>query len=192
MYSAGIPNWGHLDLKAQLGRKNQPVCLTVGLIANLKGPFYSRVCLSGIRNWRCNWAVKTNRLVCPVCLPVTFVYCGQTVGWIKMKLSMQLGLGPGHIVLYEDPAAPPQKGQSPQIFGPCLLSPNGWMNQDATWYGGRPRPKQLCVRWEPSSPLPKQGAEPPNSRPMSIVTKRLDGSRWHLARRWASVQATLC
>jgi len=42
-------------------------------------------------------------------------------------------------------------------------------------------------------PLPKKGAEPlPNFRPMSIVAKLLDGSRWHLAWRWASAQATLC
>jgi len=41
---------------------------------------------------------------------------------------------------------------------------------------------------------PKKGTESPlpNFRPMSIVAKRLDGSRWHLARRWALVQATLC
>ena len=31
-------------------------------------------------------------------LSVTLVYCGQTVEWIKMKLSMLVGLGPGHIV----------------------------------------------------------------------------------------------
>ena len=36
--------------------------------------------------------------VLSVCLSVTLVYCGQTVGWIKMKLGMQVGLGPGHIV----------------------------------------------------------------------------------------------
>ena len=34
-----------------------------------------------------------------VCLSVTLVYCGQTVGWIKMKLGVQVGLGPGHIVI---------------------------------------------------------------------------------------------
>jgi len=28
----------------------------------------------------------------------------QTVGWIKMKLGMQVGLGPGHIVLGGNPA----------------------------------------------------------------------------------------
>jgi len=104
------------------------------------------------------------------------------VGWIKMKLGAQIGLGPGHIVLDGDPAPPPQRAhpqflahicyrkmtgwikmslgrevglgpkghcvtwgpsspprktvQSTPIFGPCLLWPNGWMDQDATWYGG--------------------------------------------------------
>ena len=55
---------------------------------------------------------------CPVlsCLSVTLVYCGQMVGWIKMKLGIQVGLGPGHIVLDGDPAPPPQKeGEAPQF-----------------------------------------------------------------------------
>jgi len=34
------------------------------------------------------------------------------------------------------------------------------MHQDATWYGGRPQPKGLCVRWGPS-PSPKRGRSPP-------------------------------
>jgi len=55
------------------------------------------------------------------------VYCGQTVGWIKMKLGMQVGLGPGYIVLDEDPAPLPQRGTA-HIFGPYLLWPNGWMD----------------------------------------------------------------
>ena len=38
----------------------------------------------------------------------------------------------------------------PAIFGPCLLWPNGWMDQDATCYGGRPRPRPHYVRWGPS------------------------------------------
>ena len=141
--------------------------------------------------------------VCSVCLSVTLVHCGQAVGWIKMKLGMQVGLGPGHTVFDGDPAllpqrgrapnfrpalsplpkkraepphlwahfycgqmagcikvppgmevglspgdfvldrdpAPPQKGAKPPIFGPCLLRPNGCMDEDATWYGGRPRPR---------------------------------------------------
>ena len=34
------------------------------------------------------------------------VYCGQTVGWIKMALGMEVDLGPGHIVLDRDLAPP--------------------------------------------------------------------------------------
>jgi len=123
-------------------------------------------------------------LSCPVlsCLSVEFVYCGQTAGRIKMKLGMQVGLGPGHIVLDGDPAPPTPKGHSPlPIFGPYVFRPNGCMDQDVTWYGARPRPRRLCVRWGPRSSSPKGGRSPPNFRPISIVAKRLDGSSWHLA-----------
>ena len=79
-----------------------------------------------------------------------------------MKHGMQVGLGPGHIVLDGDPAPPPQKGHSPHtIFGPYLLRLNGCMEQDATWHGGRPQPTGLCVKWGPSHPL--------NFRPMFII-----------------------
>ena len=61
-------------------------------------------------------------------------------------------------VLDRDPAAPPLKWhRSPPIFGPYLLRSNGCIDQDATWYGGRPRLKRLCVRWGPRSPSPKRG-----------------------------------
>jgi len=112
-----------------------------------------------------------------VCLAVTLVYCGQTAGWIKMKPGVEIGLGPGHIVLNGDPSplpkggtaaphfrlmysgetagwikmplgmevglssgdtvldgdpAPPKGGTAPApVFQPCLLWPNGWMDQDA-------------------------------------------------------------
>ena len=71
-----------------------------------------------------------------------------------MSLGMEVGFGPGDFVLDGDPAPPPQRGggRAPQIFGPCLLWPNGWMDQDATWYGGRPRPTRHCVRCGPSYP----------------------------------------
>jgi len=63
---------------------------------------------------------------------VTLVYCGQMVGWIKMKQGTH---DPGHIVLDGDPA-----------------------------------------------PLPK-GAQPSKFRPISVVAKWLDGSRWYLVGR---------
>jgi len=117
------------------------------------------------------------------------VHCSQTAGWIKTAL----GLGPGHIVLYGDPAHLPKKGAEPPlpIFGPFQLWPKGWMHQDATWYmevGLSPGDFVLDGHPVP----PQKGGKVPNFQPMYIVAKRLDGSRWHLAWRWALVQATLC
>jgi len=74
-------------------------------------------------------------LSCLCVLSVTLVHCDQTVGRIKIKLGVQVGLGVGHIVLHGDPAPPPQKGAELSNFRPILLWPNGWMHQDATWYG---------------------------------------------------------
>jgi len=50
-----------------------------------------------------------------VCLSVTLLYCGQTVGRIKTKLAKQVGLGPGHIVSDGDPATLTKKGNNPQF-----------------------------------------------------------------------------
>ena len=66
-------------------------------------------------------------VICPVCqsalfrLSVTLVHCGQMVGRIKMKLGVQVGLCPGHIVLVGDPVPLPRKGVAPPIFG--LVAP---------------------------------------------------------------------
>jgi len=66
-----------------------------------------------------------------------------------------------------------------------VLWPNGWMDQDATWYRGRPWPRHR-VRWRPSCPMERGPAVPPLSRfmaaslgpnkmwPMSTVAKWLD------------------
>jgi len=69
-----------------------------------------------------------------------------------MPLGMEVGLSPGDFVLDGDPGTP-KKGHPPHlIFGPCLLWQNGWMDQDATWYGGKCRLRRPCVRWARSSP----------------------------------------
>jgi len=50
------------------------------------------------------------------------------VGWIKMKLGMQVGLGPGHIVLDGDPAPLPKRGRSPQFSARiCCGQMAGWI-----------------------------------------------------------------
>ena len=115
--------------------------------------------------------------------PVYIVLDGDTAPLPKKgaELGMEVGLSAGDFVLDGDPA-PSQKEAEPLIFGPRVLWPYGCMDQDATWYGCRPRPRRHCVRWRPSSPSLK-GAQPPNFRPMSVVAKRLDGLRCHLVWR---------
>ena len=81
--------------------------------------------------------VLSDRCLSCICLSVmsglsaTLVYCGR----IKMKLVMQVGLGPGHIVLDGDPDPPSKRGTAS------------------------------------------------NFRPMSIVAKGLDASRYHSVQR---------
>jgi len=105
----------------------------------------NRRCHTASKHWHSSlhfWATvcKTVRLcyrtvVCLFCLSITVMYCGQTVGWIKMKLGTEVGLVPDHIVSDGDPASPPPRGSAP------------------------------------------------NFQPMSVVAKRLDGSRCHLVGR---------
>jgi len=49
------------------------------------------------------------------------VYWGQTALWIKMALGMEVGLGPGHIVLDGDSAPPPPKGAQSPNFRPISI-----------------------------------------------------------------------
>jgi len=60
--------------------------------------------------------------VCPVCLSVTLVYCGLTVGWIKMKLGMLVDVDPGHIVLDGDSAPLPQRGTAPNFWAISVVA----------------------------------------------------------------------
>ena len=71
--------------------------------------------------------------------PISVVAKWQMAAWIKMPLGMAVGLSPDDFVLDGDPAPFSQKGAEPTspIFGPFLLWTNGWMHQDATWYGGQ-------------------------------------------------------
>jgi len=87
------------------------------------------------------------------------VYGGQTVGWIKMKFGMQVGLSPGHTVLDGDP--PP-------------LTPNFRpISVVAKWLDGLRRhltrrlglgPGHIMLHGDPA-PLPQKGAEPPTQFP---------------------------
>ena len=48
-------------------------------------------------------------------------YCGQTAGWIKMALGMEVSLGPGRIVIDGEPAPLPHKGDIAPNFRPIFI-----------------------------------------------------------------------
>jgi len=98
-------------------------------------------------------------------------YCGQTAGCIQMPLGIEVGFGPGDFVVDGQPATSQKEGVVPQIFGPCLSWPNGWMDQDGTLYGD-------FVLDGDQAPLPKKGGAP-NFRPSFIVAERLHGTRMY-------------
>jgi len=76
-----------------------------------------------------------------------------------MPLGLEIGLCPGHIVLHGDWASPQKRGTAPHFWIMfILLWPNVWMDQDATWYEDRPRPRPYCVTW--GSSCPKKGHSP--------------------------------
>jgi len=80
------------------------------------------------------------------------VYRGQMAGWIKMALGMEVGLGPGHIVLDGGTHLPsPKKEQSPQFSAHFSCGQTaGWTKMALGMEVGL-GPGD-CVRWGPSSP----------------------------------------
>jgi len=102
-----------------------------------------------------------------------------------MKLVMQVGLGPGHIVLDGDPALPPPNGYIPQFSAHiCCGQMAGGIKMPLGMEVSL-GPGDFVLDGDPAAPPPPKGGRAPNFRPMSNGTKRLGGSRWHLAWRWA-------
>jgi len=118
------------------------------------------------------------------------VYCGQTAGWIKIALGMEVGLGPVHIMLDGD-TAPPKRGRAPQFLSHLYCGQTAGCIQMPLGMEIGLSPGDFVVRWGPS-PYPKRGGAPPNFRPTCVVAKQLHGSRCHLLRSYTSAYATLC
>ena len=90
----------------------------------------------------------------------THFCCGQTALCITMPFGMEVGLSPADCVRW-GLSPSPERGRSPfPIFGPCLLWPNCWMDQDGTWHGGGPWSRPHCARWGHSSPPQKRDSPP--------------------------------
>ena len=114
------------------------------------------------------------------CLSVTLVYCGQMVGWIKMKPGTEIDLGPGHIVLDGD-LAPPKGAQPSFRAHVCCGQTAGWIKMPLGTEVGLV-PSHIVLDGDPAPP-PSKGGRAPNFQLMSVVAKCLDVSRCHLVRR---------
>jgi len=77
-----------------------------------------------------------------------------------MPLGMQVGVGSGGFVFDGTQLSPEKRHTNPtQFLAHVYCGQNGWMDQDASWYGGKRRPMRRCVRWGRSSLL--KGAQAP-------------------------------
>jgi len=111
------------------------------------------------------------------------VYCCQTAVsvCIRIPLGTEVGLSLGDIVLDWDPASPPRKGNSRHQF-----SANVCCGQTA---GLIKMPLGTEVNIGPGDVVldgiaaPTKRGTAPSFRSMSIVAKRLNGSRCHLVRK---------
>jgi len=91
-----------------------------------------------------------------------------------MKLDMQLGLSPGHIVLDGNPAIPPQRATAlPRQFSAhiCCGQMPGWIKTPLGREVGLD-PSDIVLDGDPI-PLSQKRGRAPNFRPMYIVAKRL-------------------
>ena len=105
---------------------------------------------------------------------VMLVYSGQTVGWIKVPLGTEIGLGPGHIVLDGDPTPSTEMGTAAPYFSAHI-----YCGQTAGWtkmpLGTEVSlgPSYIVLDGNPASPTEMGTAHPllgpsllwPNGRP---------------------------
>jgi len=95
-----------------------------------------------------------------------------------MPLGRKVGLDPSDIVFDGDQLpSPPQKGDR----APPQFSAHVYCGQPAAWIkiplSMEIGPGNVVLHVDPAPP---EGAQPPKFWPMSVVAKRLDGSRCHL------------
>ena len=105
---------------------------------------------------------------------------------------MEVGRSPGDFVLDGDPAPSPKRGSNPKFSAHVYCGQTaGWIKmpfgRDVDLGSG-----DIVLDGDPAPPPPQRGHSPLQFLPMSVVAKRLDGSRCHLVRRQASAQSTLC
>jgi len=107
------------------------------------------------------------------------VCCDQTVGWIKMPLGTEAGLGPGHIVLVADPG-PPKNGHSPHFSALVYCGQTaGWIKRPFSTKVSLSPGYTLCYMGTQLTVRLKKGHSPssifgpcllsPNGRPSQLL-----------------------
>jgi len=88
------------------------------------------------------------------------VYCGQTAGWIKMRLGTEVGLAPPrrHCVRWGSNSS--KRAQHPHFSTHVYC---GWMDHDATWYGVDLGPGHIVLDRAQLPPERGTAAPPPLS-----------------------------
>jgi len=114
----------------------------------------------------------------------TNFYSTQTAGCITMPLYVEVGFSPGDFVFDGDPAPSPMGAEPPLQFSAHVYCGKtaGWIKMALDMEVGLGL-RHIVLDGEPA-PLPQNGGRAPHFRPIFIVAKRLDESRWHLAWRW--------
>jgi len=109
-----------------------------------------------------------------------------------MSLGREVGLGPSDSVLDGDPAPLLKKGAEPPQFSAHVYCGQtaGWIKMPLDMEVGL-GPCHIVLDGDPAT-LPPKGGTAPDFRAMSVVAKRLDGSRYTTWYGKASAQATLC
>jgi len=104
-----------------------------------------------------------------------------------MKLDMQVGLGPGHTVLDGDSGPFPTGAQPPlpQFLAHICCGKMARLIKMPLGMEVGLDPGGIVLDGDPA-PCPKGDRAPSNFLPMSIVAKRLHGSRCHLVGGWCS------
>jgi len=152
------------DADCTPGREPRSVAASVVLKTVFGRPFVKRfalccqtvVCLSVCMSVYVSVCLSVRSV-----LSVTFVHCAQTVGRIKVKLGMSVGLVPGHIVFAGDPAFPTDNGTTALHFSIHVYCGQtaGWIKMALGTEVGL-GPGDIEFRWRPNYPHGKEHNSP--------------------------------
>ena len=116
------------------------------------------------------------------------VRCGQTTGWTKMPLGMDVDLAPGDFMLHGDPPPLPQKGGGAPVpnFPPMSIVAIRLDGSRCHLVRGRLQPRRLCSMGT-QLPSPKMGQSPSIFGPFLLWVNGWmhQDATWHGGRSWS-------